>query len=208
MNTAAFNFLAATAAASASGASSLNDIVSRLKSPDEATSAAACETAHQYGASAVQPLAVLLADPDFELARKAKRALQRIVRHAGRPGANPEAGAVEKELLEALQRSPGEIRPALLWLLSEIGSERVVEPIAACLADVKLREDARCALLRLPGSRATAVLRHAFSAAPEEFKFALADALRIRGEKITGYPSRKLVPTAQTTVVAAVPKVK
>jgi len=45
--------------------------------------------------------------------------------------------------------------------------------------------------MRLPGSQVTAALRSAFGRAPEEFKFALAESLRQRGEKVAGYPSQK-----------------
>ena len=73
-------------------------------------------------------------------------------------------------------------------------------PMAALLADEEAREDARAALMRLPGNRATAALRAAFRAAPEPFKYALADALRKRGAQVEGYPSQKLAPSRQTTV--------
>ena len=72
--------------------------------------------------------------------------------------------------------------------------------MAALLADEELREDARCALTRLPAPSAVTALKSAFAAASGDFKYALAESLRQRGEKVEGYPSRKLVPTAQTGV--------
>ena len=47
--------------------------------------------------------------------------------------------------------------------------------MAGLLSDPVFREEARCALTRLPGRKATAALRTAFTSAPEEFKFALAE---------------------------------
>ncbi len=185
---------------------STDTLITQLRSVDEKSSAEACENAHRYGPAAIRPLAALITDPDFELARKAKRALQKIVRHAGRPSADQEARAVERELIAILQTSPAAIRRTILWELSEIGTDRAVPAIAAQLRDKDAREDARCVLLRLSGKKPTAALKHAFGTAPEDFKFALADALRQRGQKMDGYPSRKLVPTAQTTVVAIAPK--
>ena len=85
-------------------------------------------------------------------------------------------------------------------MLSEIGGPRAVDPIAALLANKELREDARCALTRHPAPNAVTALKSAFSVAPEDFKYALAESLRARGAKLEGYPSRKLVPTAQTNV--------
>ena len=141
-----------------------------------------------------------MADGDFELARKAKRALYRVVRQAGHPAAARERRAVERELILLLGASLSRVRREVVWMLSEIGSTRAIRPIAALLADKELREDARCALTRHPGPGAVTALKSAFAAAPEDFKYALAESLRQRGEKVEGYPSRKLVPTAQTIV--------
>jgi HEAT repeat protein len=176
------------------------ELITRIRSKDEAVRGEAWQSAERFGAPAVQPLGGLLADPEFEIARSAKRALYRIVRHANRPGAEREATAVEVELIEVLKVQSTVARRSTLWMLSEIGSDKAVKPISAFFTDPALREDARCALLRIPGKRSTAALRSAFTTAPPEFKYALADSLRERGEKVEGFPSRKLVPTAQTSV--------
>ncbi len=179
------------------------ELVRALSDKNEATSAAACEGAPEYGSTAIQPLAAAMAGPDFEVARRCKRALARIVHHAGRPGAQTEATAVETalvSLLPATDKIPQQIRRELLWMLSEIGTVSSVQPIAGLLADKDLREDARCVLIRMPFPEAASSLKAALHSAPEEFKPALADALRARGEKLAEYPSRKLTPTAKTSV--------
>jgi len=186
----------------------VDELMAGLRSTNEVTNAAACDSAAEYGAGAVQPLALTMGSPDFELGRRCKRALYRIVRHAGRPGADTEATAVETNLLPLLSKDtlPVQVRRDLVWILSEIGSARAVEPLAALFADKDLRDDARCVLLRLPCPEAFAALKRAFATAPEDFKFALADSLRSRGEHIEGYPSKELIPTAQTTVTPLPPK--
>ena len=141
-----------------------------------------------------------MGDGNFELARKGKRALYLVVRHAGRPGAGEECQAVERELILVLGSGPSRVRREVVWMLSEIGSAGAVKPMAALLADQELREDARCALTRLPVPGAVTALKAAFATAPEDFKYALAESLRQRGETVAGYPSRKLVPTKQTSV--------
>ena len=85
-------------------------------------------------------------------------------------------------------------------MLSEIGTDDAIAPMAALLTDKEVREDARCALMRIPGSKTTKALKSAFASAPEDFKSALAESLRKLGEKVTGYPSLRLVPTKPTTV--------
>ena len=52
----------------------------------------------------------------------------------------------------------------------------------------------------MPCPEAVAALKGAFTAATGDFKFALAESLRIRGQTVEGYPSKKLVATAPTTV--------
>jgi len=178
----------------------VNDLVARIKSKDDSIRGPAWQTAESVGAPAVRPLAELMTDPDFETARAAKRALYRIVRHAGRPGAKREAEAVTEELVLVLGSAPARARRQVVWMLSEIAADQAVPAIAALLADPEVREDARCALIR-PGSRkATAALKTALANAPEDFKSALAEALREGGVKVNGYPSQKLVPSRKTSV--------
>ena len=165
-----------------------------IKSLDPAVRGPAWQGAGPIGAPAVKPLVALLTDADFEISRSAKRALYQIVRHAGRPHAPVEAKAVEVELIPLLRSDSVLVRREVLWLLSEIGGDAAVAPVAELLADKEVREEARCALTRVPGQKATAALKAALGSTPEEFRFALAESLRLRGEKVDGYPSRKLEP--------------
>jgi HEAT repeat protein len=178
----------------------IQGLIERIHSPDEAVSGAAWQSAGVYGAAAFQPLAALMADGDFEVARKAKRALYLIVRHVGHPAATRERRAVERQLILLLRLSPVLVRREAVWMLSEIGTARCVGPMAALLTEPELREDARCALTRHPAPSAVSALKSAFATASGDFKYALAESLRQRGQEVDSYPSRKLVPTAQTTV--------
>jgi HEAT repeat protein len=184
----------------AAAAASVDDLIAKIKDQDDAVGGPAWQGAGSCGAPAVKPLAGVMANADLEIARAAKRALWKVVRHAGRPGATKEAKAVAAELIALLASSPTIVRREALWTLSEIGGDEAVAPMAALLSDKEVREDARCALMRLPGRKTTTALKSAFAGAPEEFKFALAESLRQRSEKVKGYPSQKLVPTRQTTV--------
>ena len=85
-------------------------------------------------------------------------------------------------------------------MLSEIDGPPTIAALTALLSNPTTREDARCALTRIPDKKTTATLQTAFKTALEDFKFALAESLRQRGETVRGYPSRKLLPTKQTTV--------
>ena len=187
-------------ATQAAEALSVDELIVKIKSADDKVRGPAWQGAGPTGAPAVLPLAVVMSDPDFEIARSAKRALYKIVRHAGRPGAESEAKAVATELIPLLKSNAVPVRREALWMLSEIGGDDAIAPMAALLNDKDVREDARCALMRFTGSKATAALKSAFVSAPEDFKFALAESLRKRGEKVDGYPTQKLKPTRQTTV--------
>jgi len=176
------------------------DLVERIKSQDDKIRGPAWQSAEVAGAPAVKPLAEVMMDPDFEVARAAKRGLYRIVRHAGRPGAKGEAKAVTMELVALLQSAPAPVRREALWLLSEIAGDEAIAPMAVLLADAEVREAARGSLMRFDGRKATAALKSAFAGASEEFKPALAESLRERGVKVNGYPSQKRVPCRKTTV--------
>jgi HEAT repeat protein len=190
------------------GTGSVDELIAAIKSKDDKVRGPAWQGAGACGAPAVQPLAGVMTDPEFELARSAKRAMWVIVRHAGRPGAEAERKAVQAALLPLLKDQPVPIRREGLWMLSEIGDAEAITPMAALLTDAEVREDARCALTRLPNPEATKAIETAFKTAPEDFKSALAESLRARGVAVAGYPSQKLKPTKETSLRATPPAAK
>jgi hypothetical protein len=199
---------AATAIAANAQAAELGDLedfIGRIRSQDDAVRGPAWQGAASRGAPAVKLLIPVMEDSDFETARAARRALWNIVRHAGRPRALKEGLAVSRELVASLPGSAKATRRELLWMLSEVGTDEAIPAMAALLTDADVRSDAQCALMRLPGRKATAALRSAFGHAPEDFKYALADSLRKRGDSVKGYPSQKLLPSRPTTVTQPKP---
>lgn len=199
----------AAAATSAAGAQTpsdtkpVQDLIDGIRSSNENVSSQACDSAANYGPAAIHPLALEMGSSDVETARKAKRALCNLVRRAPRPGAQTEAAAVQDKLLAELHAGtqlPIPARREIIWLLSEIGTSTAVPDLAQLLDDPELREDARCALTRLPFPQAVAALSAALPKAEEKFKYALADSLRSRGQNVDSYPTRKMTPVAQTTV--------
>jgi HEAT repeat protein len=189
-----------TSITQAADSASVDALISKIKDSDDKVRGPAWQGAGPIGASAIGPLAGLMTDADFEIARSAKRAIEVIVRHAGRPGAEPERKAVAAALLKLLASEALVVRRHALWMLSEVGSDDAVPAIARLLADTEAREDARCSLERIPGNRSTEALKTAFSTSPDDFKYALANSLRVRGEKVEGYPSQKLTPTKKTAL--------
>lgn len=179
----------------------LEKLIEQIQSTDDALRAAARDHAGPVGARAVLPLAKLAASGELEIARAAQRAIQNIVYYAGRPGAEVEAKAVAAELPKLLGDSqPLQLRRDVLWLTWQIAGEEAVAPVAALLANAELREDARMALERLPGQKATAALQAALATATGANKSALAHSLRVRGVETSGAPDLRLTPTKKTTV--------
>jgi HEAT repeat protein len=179
----------------------VDELIAGIKSDSAEKRTEAWQSAGEVGAPAVKPLAEVMTDDDLEVARAAKRALWQIVRYTGRPRANKEKRAVEKELTGLLGRKqPVAVRREVLWMLSEIGGRNSMKPLARLLRNEDLREDARMALERIPGKRAVTTLKAAFEKAPEDFKPNIAQSLRKRGEEVAGYPCQKLVPTKKTDV--------
>ena len=75
------------ASAGAAESNSVEELIAHIKSPDDAVRGPAWQNAGKFGAPAVKPLGSVWNDPDPEIARAAKRALWKIVRYTGRPGA-------------------------------------------------------------------------------------------------------------------------
>jgi hypothetical protein len=146
----------------------LDVLLKDIQSSNDTERAAARDNAGAVGASAVLPLAKIAVSGELEIARAAKQAIQNIVYHAGRPGAEGEASAVAAELLKLLDDSqPLQFRRDVLWMTWQIAGEEAVGPVAALLANPDLNEDARMALERLPGQKATAALQAALATADE-----------------------------------------
>jgi len=170
----------------------------RLRSEDTSVRAEAWAAVGTLRAPAIPELAPLLSG-ELELSRITRRAFERIVRYAGRPGADSEREAAVRALLLLLNaKHSKEARLAALWGSSEIGGEESVEPIAALLSDADVREVACAALERLPGEKALAALRAGLNQASPDFKSRLAQSLKARGIETASIPDARLLPSKPT----------
>jgi len=183
-------------------------LIRKLSSTNDVDRLEGLQTAQDFSLRVMLPLATTMDSKDMETGRRAKHALQRLLRVAAQPGSTERRVEAEARLIGIVQKkylSP-QTRGDLIWMLSEIATARSVQPIAELLTDKDLGESARCALTRMPYPEAVAALKKAFEQTDEDFKYPLADSLRARGEKVEGFESKKLKPTAQTTVKAPEPK--
>lgn len=177
----------------------LAELIENIKSGNPDTRTRAWLAAGEVGAPAIKPLAELAGDNDPEVARAARYGLKKIVRAAGAPGGD--SASVIKALLDVLAGdAPAAVKRDILWRLSEIGDDSAVEPVVAFLSSGELREDARCALQRIPAESAVIALKHALSSAEADYKPALAESLRRRGVPLANIPSARLTPCRETKV--------
>ena len=184
-----------TATTDAGQSDAVKELLAGIKDANDKVRTQAWLNAGQAGAPAVKPLAEVMSNDDLEVARAAKQALWKIVRHAGRPRAVKEKRAVEAELVDLLgDNPPVSVRREVIWMLSEIGAGNSIKSIARLITNKELREDARMALERIPSKRALQALKSRFKNAPEDFKPNMAQSLRKRGVDVEGYPCQKLVP--------------
>jgi HEAT repeat protein len=184
----------------------LDALLAKIKSDDPDVRTTAWLSAGQVGADAVKPLAKIVAEGELEVSRAAKRAMWKIVRTVGAPGADDAKEAVVAELLDLISPSrPASVRREAFWMLSEIGGDETVDAIRELpdiLDDKAAREDARCCVERIPGDAAVSALAEGLEASYDDFRLALAQSLRARGVKVDEerHPCQKLVPTKQTKV--------
>ncbi len=142
-------------------AGSLADLLSKIESDEVDVRYAARTLAPKLGAPAVVPLGELIVHKKRESALTARAALERLVHHAGRAGADAERTAVAAELAKLLGSGrPAPILHESLYLISLIGGDGVVASVAPLLdhSDPAVQEAARLALERIPGKAAVAAL--------------------------------------------------
>lgn len=200
----------------------LEKLLEQIQSNDPQVRTDTWLTCGPLGAAAIKPLAKLVAESEaevirlrdegktqqlaqpLEVGRAAKRAMWKIVRTAGAPGAEAAKKQVEQELIGLVgPDQPVCVRREVLWMLSEIGGPATIEALRRVpdiLDHKEIREHARCCAERIPGQAATEALLDALEAAPDDFKPAVAQSLRVRGIEVDPqrYPSQKLIPTKQT----------
>jgi HEAT repeat protein len=178
----------------------LDELLASLKSADPNVRAEAWTRAGQVGSSALEPLAEIMATGELEVGRVAQCAMWKITRAASAPNALGRRDTITALTRLLDQSHPVPVRREVMWMLSEIAEGDAVKPIAALLHHEDLREDCRMVLERIPGRRSLEALKIGFDAAPEPFKYHLAQSLRARGVEVDGYPCQKLVPKKETRV--------
>jgi len=186
----------------------VDSLIAKIKDKSDKVRAEGWLSAGKAGAAAVKPLAAVTisGDSDLEVARAAKRALWQIVRDFGRIDAEEQRKAVLDELKTLLSDDwPDPFRREVLWMLSEIGDDSSVEPIATVLKNTELLDDARCALQRIPGEASLAALKAALESVPNGYKNNIAHALKMRGVEtgLEKYPDQNLIPAKSTGVKPA-----
>ena len=158
----------------------LDSLLAGIKSDDPDVRTTAWLSAGTVGAPAIGPLAGLVTDADVEVGRAAKRAMWKIVRTVGAPGVTGEKKAVVRELLGLLGYGQTlAVRREAIWMLSEIGGDETIDVLRKMpeiLDDKDFREDARCAVERIPGDASLRALKDALEEAPEDYKINIAQS--------------------------------
>lgn len=160
----------------------LNELIQNLKSTDAEVRYAAWRLAGPAGAAAIIPIADLMASTDKGVVRSATEALGRVTHYAARPAASKnEKRAVAQALLQvATSPRPRLVRGEALHQLGFVADERNVSAIARLLDDPEVREDARMALERIPGTASLRALEDALRRAPVDFQPNLRQAINNR----------------------------
>lgn len=174
----------------------IKELLEGLKSEEPESRRSAWLKAADAGPEALEPLARLMNSGGLEVSRAAENAMWRIVRDLGAPEVEHSIKRKLVTQLEALvtNRFPEAVRRQALWMFSEIAGATDAEAIAPLLKEPSLREDARCAIQRIPGEQSVQILWAELEEAPGDFKMNIVQSLRARGESVSGHPCQKLVP--------------
>jgi len=164
-----------------------------LASEDGATRRAAFERATEFGPEVIPPLCKLFAGENPAAARAARLSLEAIVSAQSAPDAEDREETTQALLdFVGKRKASGDCLRYGLRLVSLIGGDDAVEPVAALLGDAELGEQARQTLCRIHGKAATEALVAALGGADATMKAATAEALGVRGDSAAVRPLVKL----------------
>jgi len=150
--------------------SNVEEFLAQIRSSDVDTRYKAWQSAGPIGAEAIVALSALAAGDDKWVGLAATGAMEKIAHYSARPGAGSEAEAVSAELLKvAASHKPRVIRANALHLVGFIADNRSIPGLVKLLSDLEIREDARLALEKIPGSAATEAFKRAVKTAPGDF---------------------------------------
>lgn len=174
--------------------SDLQGLLDRVASLDTNVRYQARFEARKAGATAIPGLGRLMESPPasadastaLEIQRTARNALEQIVHHAAREGAESEAAAVSAVLAKLLRpEASNQVKRDVLHLIAHSGKAESVPAVAALLGDgdAHVRETARLALERIPAPEATAALLVAARSAPVDQRPDLVFSLGKKGDR-------------------------
>jgi len=143
-------------------AAEIDAFISKIEGSDAETRHQAFENAAELGAEAVEPIGRLLGSRDKAVSRAARIALEKIVGHATRPGAESDRRDTSEALLKLVEPTyPVSVRNCALELLGVAGGDEAVPTLSRLLGDPEVFEMARWALERIPGVAAGRALTDA-----------------------------------------------
>src|SRR4030042_1623082 len=111
---------AASGMAGAAEKEAVDGLIAKLRDKNDNVRANGLLNAVEVGAPAVKPLAKLMENDDIEVSRAGKRALWKIVRNVGRPGAGDERKSLEA-LKDGLKSAAMDFRPNIAQSLRQRG---------------------------------------------------------------------------------------
>ena len=158
------------------------DLLDRLQSPDANVRLKAWQNAGPAGAAAIPGLGDLMASPDKSVAKCAHGTLEVIAHYAAKSGSgSPTAHSVTANLLKLADSTrPRMVRADAITLVGVVGDGRAVPTLAKLLSDKDVREDARMALERIPGSASLNALKKASQTVPDDYKPSINQSLHTR----------------------------
>jgi len=141
-----------------------------VRSSDAEARFAAWRAAGEQDPENIPELAKLANSTDAPVAKAAREAITTMVHSVGKEPSSPKRQAIITQLLSVPNGQT-------LRLLSLIGGDESVAPVAKLLKDPALREEAIFCIERIPGTVSEKTMIAAYAAAPDDFKPRILAAL-------------------------------
>lgn len=161
----------------------ISQLVQDLQSPDAAVRMKAAQGAEAVGWIAIPSLQQLAIHRDQNVRKAMEIALNDIVLHAARPGAEAEREAANDQLIAwVLSGNSLEAQRLGVQQLQYVGTDKAVPVLERSIMAPQLREDSRMSLEAIPGRAATRSLERLRKRVPEEYRDEIEESLRRRRE--------------------------
>jgi len=165
----------------------VKDLVAKMPTQTPSETRNVCAGIVARGEAGIGQLCGMLVPPGTGDDTQARYAVEGVVTHVSRPGAESERKMVSRALVSALNKAPDkEVQAFLIEETGRIGGKEAIAPLSRYLQDSRLCDPAVAAMVSIGGPAASKALKAALPSAQGKNRVAVTQALEtLRAKEAT-----------------------